>query len=287
MWGNGRGMQRAFRQRYETRRPANLIDGIIPLKARSDLVWIVVQYATGWYYTANFRDVWNDLFHAAGEYRRAPDDAYNDSVRRSLAENYIASLVREAEWDLFYELIEILARWVKPDYADWLHNAVNELMLTNYLAYRMVDGRVERVGTELEDLVVAEARGILRDPELSGPNDQFLKAVGFLSRRPEPDKENCVKDAVGAVEGMARVLLSNHSILLSDAIKKIGDEKGVHKTLQKLFQDLYAFRGDAEGAAHGSSGAGYQISTAGAEITLNTAGAMIVYLARIYERGIQ
>src|SRR6266487_2814886 len=52
-----------------------------------------------------------------------------------------------------------------------------------------------------EDKIVAAAKGILRDADLAGPNDQFGNALAAFNRRPEPDTENCVKDAVGAAEG--------------------------------------------------------------------------------------
>jgi hypothetical protein len=196
--------------------------------------------------------------------------------------------LEDCEWDEFYEILETVASLIGSygDVRDWYHNQVNEVLRRHYVAYELRDGRVERVGTKLEDEVIAEARAILRDDDLAGPNEQFLKAVGFFSQRPLPDVENCVKEAVGAVEGLAGVLLSDSSILLSDAIKVIGAQKDIHKTLQKLFQNLYAFRGDAQGAAHGSTGAKPKITLADAELTLNASAALIVYLARLYGRSV-
>jgi hypothetical protein len=90
---------------------------------------------------------------------------------------------------------------------------------------------MEKVGARVQEAAIAEARGILRDSDLSGPDDQYQKAIGFFNRRPEPDCENCAKEAVSAVEGVARVLLNDHSITLSRAVKRLQTEKDVHPSL--------------------------------------------------------
>ena len=165
--------------------------------------------------------------------------------------------------------------------------AFNEVLLRNYVGYELREGRIERVGAREAEAAIAEARAILRDPNLAGPDEQFQKAIAHFNRRPKPDVENCVKDAVGAVEALARVLLNDSSILLSKAIKKIGEEKGIHPTLQKLVESLYAYRGDAEGAAHGKTGVKASVTEADAEFVLHTSAACIVYLARLYGRGVE
>ena len=50
--------------------------------------------------------------------------------------------------------------------------------------------------------------------ELVAPARQWRKAQEHLSKRP-PDHENCVKDAVGALEGVARILTGKTGQTLS------------------------------------------------------------------------
>lgn len=202
----------------------------------------------------------------------------------------VRKAIEESMWDEFYDILEAVAHHVAVFYGyqnDNFANDVNAVLGRNFVAYGLREGRVERVGTKLEDQVVAEARSILRDEDLAGPNDQLLKAIGFFSQRPEPDEENCVKEAIGAAEGVARVLLNEPSILLNNAVKEIGKSKGVHPTLQKLIADLYAYRGDAEGAAHGKTGAKPEIRLEDAELVINTSAAVIVYMARLFGRGVE
>jgi hypothetical protein len=225
----------------------------------------------------------NGVMEIAGKYLPCVGmgDSCPDDVSRAVV---------QCDWDEFYDILELVAGFIAAHYAgkrDGFSNDVNAILRRNFMTYELREGRVERVGTKLEDRVVAEARGIPRDDDLAGPNEQFLKATGFFSQRPEPDEENCVKEAIGTAEGVARVLLNNPSILLSNAVKEIGKRKGVHPTLQKLIADLYAYRGDAEGAAHGKTGAKPEIRLGDAELLLNTSAALIVYMARLFGREVE
>jgi hypothetical protein len=184
-------------------------------------------------------------------------------------------------WHLFYDLIEILWEFLDERDRVGFQIEVNSILRRNYVGYELRKGKLERVGASEADAAIAEARGVLRDGRFKGPNEQFLKALDFYSQRPEPDEENCVKEAVGAVEGVARILLGSGSILLSDAAKELVKRKKLHPTLQKVIDGIYAYRGDADGVGHGLTGEP-QVTVHDAEFVLNTSAALIVYLARLY-----
>lgn len=206
------------------------------------------------------------------------DDAWSPQYP-SLTRASIENIIGEG-WYRFYDICEIVGEFI-GDGGDEYQNTLNNILRRNFVGYELRDGKIERAGASAADAVVAEARGILRNPRFQGPNDQFLKAVGFYSQRPEPDEENCVKEAVGAVEGVARILLQNDSILLSDAAKELVKRGKVPVTLRKVFDGIYAYRGDAEGVGHGRTGAP-EVSIEHAELVLNSSAALIVYLARLY-----
>lgn len=287
-------MPERFSQRHETRRPATgLVDREIPNRARTDLSWIVGPYLDDVWYKGRFEDLWRQIYQVIGQYKPPPilrgGVLYKSLSGRSRGSvnSEILEEISGCSWDEFYDVIEVLADNLQPTNSDEFHNGVNEMLLRSYVAYELRDGKIERVGTRIEDEVIAKARGILRDQDLAGPNDQFIKAVGFFNRRPDPDVENCVKEAVGAVEGVARIFLDDPGILLSRAAKEIGKQYSVHRTLQKLFEDVYAYRGDAEGAGHGKTGAKPSITQEDAELVLYTSGALIVFMARLYGRDVQ
>ncbi len=202
---------------------------------------------------------------------------------------WIADLINRCKWYEFYDLVETVIDAFESGYQDTsaFVNDVNQVLVRNYVGYEIRENRVERVGARVAEVAVAEARGILRDPQLRAADDQFQKAIGFFNQRPEADVANCVKDAVGAVEALARVLLGKPSILLDDAIKQIGQEKGIHKTLQQMVEKLYAYRGAAPGAAHGDTDAGPPVTLPDAEFVLHNSAACIVYLARLYGKAVE
>lgn len=194
--------------------------------------------------------------------------------------DFLHSEIDQPGWYRFYDLVEVIWELLE-DLRDDFENEVNLILRRNFVGYELRNGQIERAGASVADAAVAEARGILRDSRFEGPNDQFLKAVAFYSQRPEPDEENCVKEAVGAVEGVARILLQNDSILLSDAAKELVKRGKVPVTLRKVFDGIYAYRGDAEGVGHGRTSAP-EVSIEHAELVLNSSAALIVYLARLY-----
>jgi hypothetical protein len=273
--GPGMTKRLPFSQRYETRRPAEgLIYDRVPDRLR-DGVWNLVEAFNRSLYAP---DSLARNLHAAVNRHIASTDLY-------LLHNP-GALLRELEWDEFCDACQALWKIVREEDRDELSNSLNALFRRHYFGYELRDGLMERVGARVAEAAIAEARGILRDPDLSGPDEQYQKAIGFFNRRPEADCENCVKEAVCAVEGVAQVLLNDHSITLPQALNRLQKEKDVHPTLVKLISSLYAYRGDAEGVAHALTGA-KEVRQEEAEFVLGTTAGAIVYLARLFGRGIE
>ena len=277
----GEETRKRFSDRLGVRRPSEgLVFESVPKSLRAaflNLLRSLGNQVTNWNWKAVYR-----ILEAAID-KWTPDTMYTVNV------NTIDKLLDGCTWYEFFDLVEKVVEILEPEpeYQAAFINEFNEALLRNYVGYEIRDARVERVGAREAEAVIAEARGILRDPDFAGPDDQFQKAIGFFNQRPKPDVENCVKDAVGAVEALARILLNDASILLSDAVKEIGKHKRVHRTLQKLVENLYAYRGDAEGVAHGKTGAKTSVTEADAEFVLHTSAACIVYLARLYGKGVE
>jgi hypothetical protein len=267
-----------FSQRHETRRPTEgLIYDHVPDRVKAGLLNILDELS----------------FPLEG-----PDSARKlVNVCRGLDQNGLnvgdyafpfewRVLVYNLPWDEFCDACEVIWQQVPGFNRDSFSNALNALLSRNYFGYELRNGLMEKVGARVQEAAIAEARGILRDPDLSGPDEQYQKAVGFFNRRPEPDCENCVKEAVSAVEGVARVLLNDNSVVLSDAIKRLKKEKDLHPILVKLLSDLYAYRGDAEGVAHALTG-DKEVRIEEAEFVLGVSASAIVYLARLFGRGVE
>jgi hypothetical protein len=169
------------------------------------------------------------------------------------------------------------------DWASLLERRLNQVFARNHFGYELRDGQIERVGALSHDAAIEQARGILRDPDLNGPNEQFEKAIRFYNARPVPDCANAVKDAVGAVEGLARILFGDNSLVLSEACQRLRDQKGLHGALAGLLEKLYGYRGDADGSAHGATGE-RPVPLEEAEFVIGVSASAIIYLARVFGR---
>jgi hypothetical protein len=162
---------------------------------------------------------------------------------------------------------------------DDVRQQINDMLARNGIQYEMRDGRMEwRGGTPLFSQEVSKAQQLLgTNPRFEGPAQQFEKAWRLLSSRP-PDPENCIKDAIGALEGVARIVLVTDQVL-SELLKPLASELHIHPALREAIAKLYAYRGDEEGIGHGAT----QPLKAGAEeaeFVLHSCAAAIVYLLR-------
>jgi hypothetical protein len=204
-----------------------------------------------------------------------------DSDWPSVFKGFFDKYATNKNWYRFYDICEIVWEGLDPSPdRDALENHLNRVFQRNHVGYEMRQGNIERVGSRVADEVVAAARGILTDERLAGPDEQFSKALAFFNQRPKPDLENAVKEAIGAAEGLASVI-AGQKIQLNKAIKKWSTDGLIPPTISKAIDSIYAYRGDAEGVAHGKSGT-QGVRMEEAEFVLHASAAIIVYLARLH-----
>ena len=272
----------SFTVRYETRRPGGgLVYDDVPERVRAGLLNVVETLLghgnSEWVHEsgASVRDFVKSVYQALD---RRVDGTYYWA--------HMVELVGRVAWDDFCDVCEAVWSGFASGPGDRYSNELNALFARNYFGYELRDGRMERVGARVHEESVAKARGILRDPDLAGPDEQFQKAIGFYNRRPDPDCENSVKEAVSAVEGVARVLTGNLKLTLSKVLAELKREQGVHPTLIQLLEKLYAYRGDAGGVGHGLTGK-QEVRQEEAEFVLGVSASAIVYLARLHGREVE
>jgi hypothetical protein len=126
----------------------------------------------------------------------------------------------------------------------------------------------------------------LLTPRFIAPLNQFKKASEFLYGQQPTDCLNSIKEAVGAVEGLARAICGQPNATLSKLSPVLKRSYLSHPAMEKIIESIYAVRGDELGIAHGaneSSAFGY----ADAEFMLNVSASIIIYLARKTQKSSQ
>jgi hypothetical protein len=200
------------------------------------------------------------------------------------------SAVQQYDWTDTLDLFSAIFYFLQQSEIRWdnrypksalFRSMLNEAFVRHYSAYLMDEqGRIVEPGAQVTEEAVAEARAILSDPTLSGPDRQFQDALLDFTRQPSPNYEGAVSNAMNAVEGMARVALGSHSALLPNALRTIARERNLHGALADSILKLYAYASDA-GGRHGLVG-DPKVDRSIAEFCLHQAAAAIVLFARLY-----
>lgn len=188
----------------------------------------------------------------------------------------IEEILVQCQWDEFYETTELACSLLHYRERRKFQNEVNDLLAYEVMAWRFEDGEFWPTRPDEITMIFEEAKGLLSDPKYAGPNDQFRKANQHLSKRPDPDTQNCVKDAVGALEGVAQIVTNNLNTPFDTLVKgPLKDLIPLH--LLQAINRLYIYRGNEPGVAHADDGES-SVSLAEAELVLGMCATSIVYL---------
>ncbi len=212
---------------------------------------------------------------------RTPVD-HNVHLRGSefIASFTVEKLIMNCDWWQFYDVCEVLWQGLEgKGERDRLSNEINILFREEHLGFELRDGKVEKTGSAFTDARVKEARYLLKEPEFKGADQHFEKALKALNTRPNPDVENCIKDAVSAIESVGRIIVNDDKALLSDVIKSMTRNEIIPKPLDEAIQKVYAYRGDQPGVAHGLVGKS-KVTIDEAEFVLAMSAAIIIYLVK-------
>lgn len=157
---------------------------------------------------------------------------------------------------------------------------VNTILARDGIPWRLDHhGRVIRALHPQVARQIKEARALLTNPRFRGPDEQFERAIGYISKRPEPDEENCVKDAIGAIEAVANILAGTTRVQLNRLLDREPFSSRIHPIIREAIDKIYAYRGAAPGVAHGQVGPS-AVSLAEAIWILSTSAATILYFVQ-------
>lgn len=193
---------------------------------------------------------------------------------------YIPEVVKQCHWYQCYDILEEIATITKEQLGqeslEEFSGGVNAILAREGMAWKLEQGKIVRRYNPIVEEQIKKVHMLLVAPEFTGPDEQFEKAVGHLSKRPNPDEENCVKDAVGAMEAVANIVAGSNNKQLNDLLKEEPFKSGIHTTIKQAIEKLYAYRGAAPGASHGQVGPAV-VGVEEAMWVLTTSAATILY----------
>jgi len=206
-------------------------------------------------------------------------------------------VVSALEWNELFDLIQFLfteVYYCEPDDfgPDWREIStkfsdarytftvkINDIFKSNNIGWKLKNGIFERAGNEvLDSKVITKAKLLLNNQAFAGPNSEFNKALEFFSKRPKPDLENCVKEAVGALEGLVRILLKDKNITLGKATNEMVIKGIIRKPFHTTFHVLFGFVSNEPGSRHGACDLS-KIDLPETEFVLYNSAVCMVFLA--------
>ncbi len=198
--------------------------------------------------------------------------------------HYIPATLLKCPWWQYYDILEQLTLHIEKRWGGGYTNdfsaKVNTILAREGIQWKLENGKVVRVLNPQIEKQVKEVSILLASPKFKGPDEQFAKALESLNKRPEPDKENCVKDAVGAIEAVANIIADTRRVQLNTLLNREPFRSNVPPTIREAIEKIYAYRGASPGVAHGQVGPSV-VSIAEATWVLATSAATMLYLASL------
>jgi len=193
---------------------------------------------------------------------------------------YIPDVLAKCLWYQCYDILEEISSLINQrlgvEESEEFSGRINAILAREGIPWKLEEGKVVRALNQQAAEQIKEVRVLLRDPKFKGPDEQFAKAIEHLNKRPEPDEENCVKDAVGALEAIANITAGTSGKQLNDLLREEPFRSHIHQTLIQSIDKVYAYRGAAPGASHGQVGPSV-VGLAEAKWVLSMSATTILY----------
>lgn len=171
----------------------------------------------------------------------------------------------DVEWKEEMPLVEV-QKYFKTE--------INSILVEENLAYNFINGQFQRRGRAQTQKNIQRVGTVLANPDLADARNHYNRAREFFDQRPEPDVQNCVKEAVCALESCVFTLFKSSTNNFTRTIKQIDK---IPPTISEGIIKLYSYRGDAKGVAHAAP-QGSQVSEIEAELVLSLVASYITYL---------
>lgn len=167
---------------------------------------------------------------------------------------------------------------------DYYQGELNELLGENNIGYHFVDGEFQRRGRAQTQKSIQRVGMVLSQTRLAPVRDHFNKALKYFNERPAPEKENCVKEAVCALEAAVDILTGKPASKdFTRAVKQLqGNDPGqIPPPIAEGMIKLHAYRGSAQGVGHAAL-QGSSVSEIEAELVLSLVASYVTYLADLF-----
>lgn len=267
--------------------PPEIIYNDAPRNLRIGLCNIIDDYI---YYLDDYKNLYKIITNSF-QIERESGISYKENVK------YLVK--NKLDWYKIYDLIELIFRNLSykayDDFIGWNESPdesrkirykftvdINSLLSNCNIGWKLKNGELQRRGSNLlDEEIIQKTKSLLSNKLFEAPNNQFADALSLLNKRPEPDTKNSIKEAVGALEGLARLLTGKKEKTLGDLIKILVNQGKLKKPLDKILDALWGYSSDKPGIRHGATCV-FKPSIEEAFFIVYSCAACMIYLCEIY-----
>jgi len=135
-------------------------------------------------------------------------------------------------------------------YAPKYERTINFILERELSAYRSINRRFIAVSDNNEIETIENALYESNKYGLKGIKSHFEKSISLLSKKPDPDYRNSIKESISAVEGICKILTAEKSGGIDKALNKLDVEIKIHPALKRGIANLYGYTSDEGGIRH-------------------------------------
>ena len=273
-------------------KPDEFIENDFPSSARTALIYLLVDLQKKSFLvdSSNIILELNRIGRfTKGDFEQTKDESFIDKI---------SNRIHKLSWVQVYRFCERiyskLLKDVGSDFDDWyislaevqnyFSDELNLILEEDNFAFYFSDGIFRRRGKAQTQKAFERVGAVLINPKFERVKNHYNKARKFFDKQPKPDLENCVKEALCALEASIEILTDKKAS--KEFVKVIGQLKGngpkqIPPPIGEAMIKLHGYRGSGQGVSH-SSIHGNRVELIDAELVLSLVASYITYLISLF-----
>lgn len=150
----------------------------------------------------------------------------------------------DAKWNEVFDFVEFVVL-IYSKHLDALPDLINRALERENSGYRLVNNLIAPIVSDVE---VEEVQEAARAGDAAASH--IDSAVRLLADRKSPDYRNAMKEAISAVEAIAKAASGLPKATLDSALGELEKRGALHAALKSAFSKLYGYTSNADGIRH-------------------------------------
>jgi hypothetical protein len=177
---------------------------------------------------------------------------FHDSDNRK----WLKARFYDLKWFEIYDYIEfivnnheLIIKYTNPSYTE-LIEVFNIIFEEELSGFRFISGILAPISNPAETGEISSAIEATARDGLAGAHEHLRASLTLLGKKPVPDYRNSIKEAISAVESIAKQLTIADVQGLSGALDELSKNVDIHGALKAGFIKLYGYTSDEDGIRH-------------------------------------